>query len=626
MAIISFPSNPTDGQIFPSVPQPGINQYIWNASTETWGIYVPPGEAGATGATGPGGITGPTGPTGPRGATGLRGATGFRGFEGPVGATGVMGPTGPQGETGPAGEDGETFNLKGTVDTEEDLEDIGDPDENDSWITLDTSHVWFWNGVQWIDGGPIFKSSGISNVIWVDVEGDDNADGLTPQTPKQTIKAGLAAALAGYQVRVSPGDYYEDNPLLYPAENVSIVGSDLRSTTVYLINDDDLFHVKNGCYAQGLSFRGNAPGKSIMAFPPSGAGTITKSPYIQNCTNFVSGSIGLNVDGNKAQGLRSMVLDSYTQYNSNGVGAKIHNRGYAQLVSMFTICADKSVWVSSGGTASITNSNSDFGNYALYADGVGPLEQTGYVDGPDQNGNALKLSGLVNPEVPYVGQVVSIGELYYNLIGFNVTNPGQDFSEPPTVTVSVGTGPNPIAAQGIAVLNELGGVDRIEVVSSGQNYKATDEVVVTISGGGGSFATAEAQMSPVYYTVENSTEIVDGKCTLTLVEGLSYTPEDNSEVKFYRVSRIIANSHCMEFVGSGTDITTALPFAGGKAIQENEVVQINGGRVSVTSTDQLGNFRVGESMVINQNTGIISGTDFTKSILATVLPYILALS
>lgn len=677
MAIISFPSNPVDGQIFPSQPGPGVIQYIWNATAETWEIYAPPGVVGPTGPTGPQGQTGPTGPTGPRGPSGLRGERGFRGFEGPPGATGLQGPTGPtgprgitgptglrgmtgpsgatgpsgptgptgpQGEpgeegglgatgaTGPQGErgfpglDGQTFNLKGTTGSSSDLASITNKEPNDAWITLDTSHVWFWNGFNWVDGGPIFKASGISNTYWVDINGKNSADGLTPQTPKRTIEAALAVVKPGDQIRVNTGEYFVNNPLVFPFPNVSIVGADLRSTVLNLQNDADLFHVLNGCYVQNMSFRGNAPGKGIMAFPPTGAGLITESPYVQNCTNFVRGSIGLDVDGNKSSGLKSMVLDSFTQYNEGGVGCKVYNKGYCQVVSMFTICADKSVYALTGGTVSVTNSNSDFGNYALYADGVGPLEQTAQIDGVGQLGTTFRLKNLTPTERPYVGQVVSIGELYYNVTGFRIDNKGQGFTSPPDVNVSIGTGPNAIAAQGVARIDENGQLTGIDLISSGQNYKFTDIITVTISGGGGTSASVSAIRNPVYYTIASATEVVAGKCTITLVENLPYNALNNDDVKFYRVSRIIANSHCMEYVGSGTDITTALPFTGGQAIQENEVVQINGGRVAITSTDQLGNFRVGEGLVINQNTGTVSGVAFTKSILATVLPYVLALS
>lgn len=676
MATLNFPSNPSNGDIYPPLPQEGVSQYIWESATQTWRLLRSTGITGPTGPSGPTGPIGATGATGPRGASGLRGATGLRGFPGnqgstgptgpqgstgprgstgptgigstgPTGPSGLMGPTGasgppgatgpvgglgatgatgPQGETGPAGLNGQVFNLIGTVPTSSDLSSIVSPLENDAWIALDTSHVWFWNAVTWVDGGPIFLASGISNTYWVDVNGDDDADGLTPQTPKKTIESALLSVQPGDQIRVNTGEYDVNNPLVFPFPYVSLVGADLRSVTLNLLNNDDLFHVLNGCYVQNMSFRGNAPGKGILAFPPSGAGTITESPYIQNCTNFVTGSIGLDVDGNKANGLRSMVLDSFTQYNAGGIGCKVYNRGYSQVVSMFTICADKSVLAESGGTVSVTNSNSDFGNYALYADGVGPLEQSGEIDGNGQTGNIFSLRDMSSSDRPYVGQVVYINELYYNVRGFTITNPGQGYSSPPTVTVSIGTGPNAIAAQGVASINEDGELTGIELVSSGQNYKSTDTVTVTISGGGGFFGAATAVMNPVYYTIQAATPVAAGKCTISLVETLSYDPSDGDIVHFYRVSRIVANSHCMEYVGSGTDITTALPFAGGTAIQENEIVQANGGKVAITSTDQLGNFRVGEGLVINQNTGTISGIDFTKSILATVLPYILALT
>jgi hypothetical protein len=53
---------------------------------------------------------------------------------------------------------------------------------------------------------------------------------------------------------------------------------------------------------------------------------------------------------------------------------------------------------------------------------------------------------------------------------------------------------------------------------------------------------------------------------------------------------------------------------------------LNGGKVSFTSTDHLGNFRIGQGIQINQNTGTISGTSFERSIFSTISPFILALS
>jgi hypothetical protein len=497
-------------------------------------------------------------------------------------------------------------------------------------------------GLKVFDGARWRGITPISNTLWVDVNGDDINDGTSPQTAKRTIKSALALATAGTQIRVASGNYEEANPLIFPFPDISIVGADLRSTIIELLNPDgDLFQVLNGCYVQNFSFVGSVnlipnplnpleqiQGYGIMSFKETGSGVITQSPYVQNCTNFVENSIGLNVNGNKAGGLKSMVLDSFTQYNPNGLGVKVYNLGYCQVVSMFTICCDKSVLAETGGLVSVTNSNSDFGNYGMYADGTGPLEQSGELVSSTINNSVFSLDNLTTGQVPYVGQVITVGELYYNVGSFEITNPGSGYTSNPTVTVSIGTGPNAIAAQGIAIIdnNQLIG---IEVASSGQNYTASDTITVTITGGGGASAAATAVKNPVYYTVAGVTEPftgVGGTVTVAIQENLPYTPSTGDTVNFWRVSRIIANSHCMEYVGSGIDINTAVPFTGGTAIQANEVIQINGGRVAITSTDQLGDFRVGEDLVINQNTGTISGQAFRKSILAIVIPYILALS
>ena len=98
-----------------------------------------------------------------------------------------------------------------------------------------------------------------------------------------------------------------------------------------------------------------------------------------------------------------------------------------------------------------------------------------------------------------------------------------------------------------------------------------------------------------------------------------------STVPFFKQSRVLASSHSLEYIGSGTDITTALPSVGGVPIQENETDSRNGGLVVYTSTDQSGNFRIGDGVQINQVTGTISGTFYSKSLFSTLTPYILAL-
>ena len=149
---------------------------------------------------------------------------------------------------------------------------------------------------------------------------------------------------------------------------------------------------------------------------------------------------------------------------------------------------------------------------------------------------------------------------------------------------------------------------------------------LTIPNAGITTASFSLTMKPTYFSVASSTEISSsGITTITLNENIPYEIAAGAEVYFYKQSRILASSHCMEYIGTGTTIERAIPVLGGVPIQENETNSKNGGLVVFTTTDQAGNFRIGDGVVINQNTGRISGTDYTKSLFATMTPFILSL-
>jgi len=113
--------------------------------------------------------------------------------------------------------------------------------------------------------------------------------------------------------------------------------------------------------------------------------------------------------------------------------------------------------------------------------------------------------------------------------------------------------------------------------------------------------------------------------TVSFEEVTDYAPLDNEIVNLYQLSVASASSHTFEYVGSGTDINTCLPQTGGVPIQENEVVMRRGGRVYYTSTDHKGDFRIGEGLVINQNTGTLSGRVFAKSLFGIITPFVLSI-
>jgi hypothetical protein len=464
----------------------------------------------------------------------------------------------------------------------------------------------------------------VTNVLYVTVDGDDNNTGKKLGDAKATIAAAVSIASPGTVIKVLPGNYIENNPINIP-EQVSIIGSGLREVSISPQNTGDLFYVSNGDYIAEMSFTGAASTGAIFAFNPVGAGTITQSPYIQNCTNFIPNSTGMRINGNHASGnLKSMVLDSYTQYNQGGIGVSITNNGYAQLVSLFTICDDIAVYCGSGGACDLTNSNSSFGNYGLVADGVSNKILTGIITAnSDADSTTFIISGVGTTRL-FDGQVVYFEKLYYEIQSISIVNSGSGYSNPPVITISSPEASWGIEAQATADIYN-GSLDVVNLISSGRGFESAPLITVSGPDVGINTATLSVKIKPKYYSIQSCTLPHAGICTITVSEQLPYAVGIGTTVPVFKQSRILASGHSFEYIGSGTDITTCLPSLGGVSIQANEVDMKDGGLVVYTSTDQSGNFRIGDGVVIDQQTGTIFGNFYQKSILANVTPYILAL-
>ena len=113
--------------------------------------------------------------------------------------------------------------------------------------------------------------------------------------------------------------------------------------------------------------------------------------------------------------------------------------------------------------------------------------------------------------------------------------------------------------------------------------------------------------------------------TITVNDNVPYAVGVGTTVPIFKQSRILASSHSFEYIGSGTDLIDSLPSRGGVAIQDNEIDDRDGGLTIFTSTDQTGQFRIGDGVIIDQQTGTISGTFYSKSLFSTMTPFILAL-
>ena len=100
---------------------------------------------------------------------------------------------------------------------------------------------------------------------------------------------------------------------------------------------------------------------------------------------------------------------------------------------------------------------------------------------------------------------------------------------------------------------------------------------------------------------------------------------DGSIINFYQRSYISASGYLFEYVGAGTDYGSLPQVGRADPVQAREVVQLDGGKVFFTSTDQNGDFRIGKGLVISQATGVLSGRTFVQSLYANMTPFILAI-
>jgi hypothetical protein len=566
-------------------------------------------------------------------------------------------------------------------------------------------------GVSWRPSGVQTKRT-----IWVTKNGCDSNSGLLEGDAKATIGGAAAIAEETDTIKIRPGVYIENNPIGLRTD-VSITGEDLRLVTVIPDNPKkDVFHVRNGCLVENLNFAGKTEtdletglpknpietdhsGGGAVAFPPSeqavndgkdyqAASGYTafgpfrvlgekryKSPYVRNCTNFMTKSIGMKIDGDYAtadtfgQDLKSMVCDSFTQYNEAGIGVSLTNNAYAQLVSIFTINADIGIYADSGGQCDLTNSNSSFGNFGLVAVGLGSTQFTGKVHNVNPAGDVVGSTSAENqdtvvckevfekdtniPRRPFDGQALFFKinlDNYPDVQGNGILveplqqlesiklRSGVDLSgfsaiDPPSVIIrdidgiQEPKGPQGIIAEATATVNAKGVLTEIDVIAQGRNYLPTQNIEVSIEGNTG---LADAVMKPIYYTVDSSTDRTEsgpsvGICTITFNEFIPYELFPDDAFSLQRISRILTSSHSFEYIGSGTDINKSTPLQGAIPIKENEIVASDGAQIPFTSTDQKGNFDIGEGIQIDQTTSTIRGRDFSRAIQAEVTPLILAL-
>lgn len=267
----------------------------------------------------------------------------------------------------------------------------------------------------------------VPNRLYVSTSGNDGNTGRSWLSAKASIRSACAEAaslIASGQfdqdhvtILVASGDYTEQNPIVVPA-GVSVVGDNLRSVTVRpQFVTQNVFLLESQTYIYGITVRdhrlspsalditptdiglnANASGRNLpvntsqtgWAFSFNPGSLIKVSPYIQNCSSISGdpdtgsgvypGGGGVLVDSNFIDAnsrIHSIVVDAFTQINLGGIGVKVVNKGYMQLVSFFVNFCQFGLLCVDGGHVTALNSNCSFGNYSLWSEGYR------YLDNPD---------------------------------------------------------------------------------------------------------------------------------------------------------------------------------------------------------------------------------------------------
>ena len=307
---------------------------------------------------------------------------------------------------------------------------------------------------------------------------------------------------------------------------------------------------------------------------------IEASPYTQNSSviSFLGGG-GAEIDGGKVKqpncpfpGLeldgtasfpnqgKSMVAAAFTIVSFGGTGYKVVRDGYTQLVSVFVIfCAD-GVLCETGGYASITNSATNFGQFALRA--IGFREDPYVFDaGYFSEGNYIR------------AQVTNVSQTPTGRTILTIENLGREPLEHYILKVD-----------GYRNLDEDTEyfIDEVTQVGAGPPFTAT----CIFDDGSGS-----------------SIEMVD----ISTGQTVGPAALDGQTIGLHRPSIVNSSSHTWEFAGSGTNYL-ALPENGGVKVEANEQVSEFYGRVYVSGTDELGDFKVGTFAKIENRTGAITFT------------------
>ena len=426
-------------------------------------------------------------------------------------------------------------------------------------------------------------------------------------------------------------DFATSNTLTIPANLIGNPGSALTLTVTALQNNDasDMFVMNNSTNLVQLSMKGltgtpvgkGTTNAAVVSLDPSGTVT-TASPYVQNCSSVNANATGVEIDGNlHASGNKSILANDFTQINSDGIGVHCLAGGRGEMVSIFTYYCDKSFYAHSGGFIRGLNCSSGYGEKGAIAEGTLPSETavsvvsrgrmlaynpTTFVGGATNSdiadsiatqgvGTATVSGGTSGATARIFRTNISTNVLHVeNISGSFAANETLTITKENSTTFQVKTAAsNAIEGQYgalIAVDSADGTLGSNNVIKLGANVQfAGDSTYYRVS------AVTETNTSNQQATIRLTTKLAVG-------DAISDNVATTITTGF---SNVRLTGHDFLDIGTGDIATSNYPGGPSQAAdQADEVSELTGGRVYFTSTDQEGNFRVGDLFRIEQATGV----------------------
>ena len=435
-------------------------------------------------------------------------------------------------------------------------------------------------------------------------------------TPSITIYNGGSGYAASDQVTIGAAKIGGASDIVFTVATLE----DNDATNMFLMNNSTNLVQMSMKGLTGTPGAGGTGKAAVVSLDPAGSVT-TASGYVQNCSSVSANATGIQIDGLlHSAGNKSILANDFTQINSDGRGVHALGGGRGEMVSIFTYYCDKSFYAESGGFIRGLNCSSAYGEKGAEATGTLATETAVSVQ---SRGQMLKydstqfIGAATESDVQDMIATQGVGTATISGAGgasatvFR-TNISTDHFHIESITGSFVNG------ETLTITKEDSSTFQVKAASSSAQTGQTGALIAVDSSDStlGSAnviklgANVQFAGDSTYYRVsavsEENTSNRQATIRLTSSVTSGNAIADNTATTITTgYSNIRLTGHDFLSIGTGDFTTSNYPGGPSQAAdQSDEVNELLGGRVYFTSTDQNGDFRVGDLFRIEQATGV----------------------